>query len=150
MTTPNEVAGLIERLRAYHNTCKMVGSHRDDLNNASYMANEAADMLKRLSPTEDNGEVVQADGLGRTDADLLRLIAKDHERLAPNAYHSAETLRQIADRLAGRQSPDSLVEGIQRAIASFEQDPPATDFQRGYLAALRNSLSKSPSDGEGV
>jgi len=36
----------------------------------------------------------------RTDADLLRLIAKDHERLAPNAYHSADTLRQIADRIA--------------------------------------------------
>lgn len=36
----------------------------------------------------------------RTDADLLRLIAKDHQRLAPNAYHTAETLRQIADRIA--------------------------------------------------
>lgn len=35
----------------------------------------------------------------RSDADLLRLIAKDHARLAPNAYHSAETLEQIADRL---------------------------------------------------
>ncbi len=40
-----------------------------------------------------------ADGETRTDADMLREIAKDHERLAPNAYHAAETLRQIADRI---------------------------------------------------
>lgn len=36
----------------------------------------------------------------RTDAELLRLIAADHQRLAPNAHYSADTLREIADRIA--------------------------------------------------
>ena len=51
----------------------------------------------------------------RTDADLLRLIARDHERLAPGAYHSAETLRQIADRLASPAPVSEPVAGSGEA-----------------------------------
>jgi len=57
------------------------------------------DWLDRLTATPPASDAAVPAG-ERTDADLLRLIAKDHERLAPNAYHSADTLRQIADRIA--------------------------------------------------
>lgn len=33
---------------------------------------------------------------------------------------------------------------LQRAIASFDSDPPDSDYQRGYLAALKE-LSAGPS-----
>jgi hypothetical protein len=62
----------------------------------------------------------------RTDADLLRLIARDHERLAPNAYHSAETLRQIADRIAiPSDSTAGLVEALEIARGALLQTVPA-------------------------
>ena len=32
------------------------------------------------------------------------------------------------------------VEYLEQAIASFEADPPRTDYQRGYLAALVEAL----------
>ncbi len=32
------------------------------------------------------------------------------------------------------------VEYLEQAIASFANDPPNTDFQRGYLAALVETL----------
>jgi hypothetical protein len=56
---------------------------------------ELIDFMKRATPPVEG----LTSGEKRSDADLLRLIAKDHARLAPNAYHSAETLVQIADRL---------------------------------------------------
>lgn len=34
----------------------------------------------------------------------------------------------------------SPVEYLERAIASFEDDPPTNDYQRGYLAALVETL----------
>lgn len=71
----------------------------------SLKASQRASALDELGALD--GELLAAEGrrepardsLGRSDADLLRLIAKDHARLAPNAYHSAETLREIAGRL---------------------------------------------------
>jgi hypothetical protein len=84
--------------------------------------------------SEPRAEVTQANGDTRSDADLLRLIARDHERLAPNAYHSAETLRQIADRLAAQ--PSAEVERMREAVENFAEGLENADYDgvtRGCL-----------------
>lgn len=65
----------------------------------------------------------------RSDADLLRLIAQDHARLAPNAYHSAATLLQIADRLSTppAQAEASTLPGEVVLIAALRRA--ASDMQ---------------------
>ncbi len=69
-------------------------------------------------------------GEGRSDADLLRLIAKDHARLAPNAYHSAETLVQIADRLDAPKA--TATASVREAIrAEIINTPETADFMAG-------------------
>ncbi len=64
-----------------------------------WLAAEPASHPCKLPAEPAGDEPVERDNLGRTDADLLRLIAKDHQRLAPSAHHSADTLREIADRM---------------------------------------------------
>jgi hypothetical protein len=85
----------------------------------------------------------------RTDAQLLRLIAKDHARLAPNAYHSAETLVQIADRLDAAASETDIFKLTWRDISTAPLD--GTEF----LAQASNGwriLAKAPTglNGEGA
>jgi hypothetical protein len=65
---------------------------------------------------------LDADVTQRTDADLLRLIAADHQRLTPNGHHSADCLRQIADRIAastqGSQGREAVVTQADREAAA--------------------------------
>lgn len=69
----------------------------------------------------------------RTDAHLLRLIAKDHERLAPNAHHSADCLRQIAAR----------IEKLEAALRVIEQDADVM-LAHGIRDVARAALTSTP------
>lgn len=69
--------------------------------------------------TEDNAADRARDGLGRSDADLLRLIAKDHARLALNAHHSASTLLEIAARLDAATQPPPAHDRMREALADI-------------------------------
>lgn len=90
----------------------------------------------------------------RTDSYLLRLIARDHERLAPNAYHSAETLRDIANRLealrptvgAGDGEADRL---MQDFYLSNSYDPNAArpaDIVKAAIAFTLSNTRPQPSE----
>lgn len=141
-------------LRSYSGTASDAGDAFKVLD-AALRALPASGETARIEPVGDEA-LVERVALQR-EAQKLR----DHFRAYPVGYvtrHDLSGLFSALDRAAiqaipapatdAGQSADSLVEYIRRAIASFEQDPPATDFQRGYLAALRNCLPKSPSAGE--
>lgn len=58
-------------------------------------------------------------GVEHADAELLRLIAKDHQRLAPNSYHTAECLREIAARIEAHP-PAVETAGVEPVAREYE------------------------------
>ncbi|MBS7790278.1 DUF3209 family protein [Roseococcus sp. SDR] len=49
----------------------------------------------------------------------------------------ARTARTAARAQGARAAFDEALRDVGESIATFKADPPDTDFQRGYLAALR-------------
>ena len=97
---------------------------------------------------------IHTDSLGRTDADLLRLIAKDFARLAPNAYHSAETLNQIADRLAASPATTTVkvgeVERLRAALRSMLEEFDAEEFgSEGQMRTCADARAALATNTEG-
>ena len=86
-----------------------------------------------------------------TDENLLRLIADDHQRLAPNGYHSADTLRAIAGSLSTlRTNRDALSRRLEAVEGERDALREAIEAEDDYYAASRAHACVLPRLEEGT
>jgi len=136
----------------------LTGGGRNAANTLSINHDELAKLVKDAEAALSQ-QTLPAPGEDRTDAQLLRLIAKDHARLAPNAYHTAETLVQIADRIealatVAAANDEGFVRGIEAAAKvadDYEQHTgdPAFDAATDVAAVTIAERIRLLSQGEG-